>query len=70
MIDDPIITVQHVRDAGLCVRGARQWLTLNGLSLEHLIRQGYPCSQIEALNDAMGNKVAKLAREQANEELK
>jgi len=67
-VTDPIIQPQHIRDAGLCVRGLKQWLTLHGLDMDHFMRHGYPCSQIEALNDVLGNKVAAIARADAAEQ--
>lgn len=68
MTADVIIKPQHLQAAGLCVRGARQWFALHNLDFAHFIRHGYPCSQIEALNDALGNKVAAVAREEAEEQ--
>lgn len=65
MMDDPIIRVEDVRDAGMCIRGLKQWLTLHGLDLREFLANGYPCSIIEPLNDALGNKVAAAARARA-----
>lgn len=70
MIDDPIITMAHIREAHrrgltICVRGVRNWLEARGLDYMHFVRFGYPASVIEAKDDALGNAIAAIAREQA-----
>lgn len=62
------VEARHIREAGLCVRGAKQWFRLHNLDFDHFIRHGYPAEVIEATGDAMGLKVATLARDEANEE--
>lgn len=60
-----IVTIVHVRDAGLCSRGARAWFARHNLDFRDFLTKGLPISQIDALNDALGNKVAAAARDDA-----
>ena len=65
-----IVTGEHIREANLCVRGARQWFRLHNLDFDHFVRHGYPVETIEATGDVLGLKVAKIARDEAAQELK
>lgn len=62
MSDDLIITVEHVRDAGMCVRGAKQWFALHGLDFQKFLTHGIPASEVTALGDVFADKVVALAR--------
>lgn len=44
------------------------WATRHGLDFNHFMRHGYPASVIEATGDALGQQLARLAREQAEED--
>lgn len=61
-MSDPLVTIEHVRKAMLCARGARQWFTRHGLDYSHFLNHGYPASVIESKNDALGRRVAAIAR--------
>lgn len=63
--DDPIVTIEHVRQVHLCVRGARIWFAQCGLDFAKFLREGYPASVIEGTGDALGAVVAKRARDDA-----
>lgn len=65
-----LVTGEHIREARLCVRGARQWFALHHLDFDHFIRHGYPVEVIEATGDVLGLKVAQIARDEAAEEKK
>ncbi len=67
MTDDPIVHAHHLQapEVRLCVRGARQWFRLHGLSFEDFIQHGIPCSKLEALNDALANKVCAHVRSES-----
>lgn len=67
-MSDPLVTIEHVRQARLCARGARQWFTRHDLDYAHFLNHGYPASVIEATGDALGCKVAAVARAEAGEE--
>ena len=51
--------------AKLCARGARQWFASHGLDYMHFVQHGYPVETIEATEDALGRKVADIARKHA-----
>lgn len=65
MADDVIVTNEHVRMAGMCSRGARQWFAYMGLDYADFLRNGLPASRVEATNDALGLKVVAIARAEA-----
>lgn len=64
-MSDPLVTIEHVRQAQLCARGARQWFTRHGLDYAQFLNHGYPASVIEATGDALGCRVAEVARIEA-----
>lgn len=66
-MDDPFVTMAHVRAANLCSRGLRDWLKRYQLDQATFLRGEYRASDIEATGDALGTRVAALARaEQEN----
>ncbi len=69
IILDPTVTVEHLRKARLCSRGARQWFVRHGLDYMQFLNHGYPASVLEGTGDALGKLVAGIARkESAGEE--
>lgn len=59
--------IRHVhhrppQGAGLCVKGVRNWFQTNGLDYRDFLRNGIAVSRLDALNDALGNRVAAAAR--------
>lgn len=58
------VRVEHIRNAGVCMRGARKWFELRGLSWSEFLSNGMPIDQVEALDDAFANRVAAAAREE------
>ena len=68
MIDDPILRIEHIQEArrrhgGYCTPGLGAWFAHHGMSLRHLLREGYPVSMIETVGDPFGQKVADICRE-------
>lgn len=62
-----IITINDVRRAGLCAKGARIWASSNGFDLRDFLKNGMAESKVEALDDAMANKVLAHVRAQQQE---
>jgi hypothetical protein len=62
---EPLVKLEHVRALHYCSRGLRIWFERNGLDWPEFCRNGLPASQIEAVDDAMAQAAAKLAREEA-----
>lgn len=60
---DPQVTVLHIRECKLCVKGARAWFDKHNLDFRTFIQHGYPASVIAGTNDALGVMVADKARE-------
>ena len=60
---DPQVRIEHVRKTGgMCARGVRTWAQRYGFDYMVFLRDGYPASAIEAVGDALGSKVAAVAR--------
>lgn len=60
-----IVTMRDVRESGLCVRGAKKWFDSRGIDFRHFLAHGAPASQVEAIGDAMANRVLEAARKRA-----
>lgn len=59
-----MVTWRHVRAAGYCIHvGARRWCAANGVDFRALMGDGVPVEQIEAIDDEMAQRVAKVARD-------
>jgi hypothetical protein len=64
-MNDPLVTVAHLRAAKLCSRGARDWCTRNGIDYTTFVTKGIPASAIESKHDGLGNRLARIARDEA-----
>jgi hypothetical protein len=60
--DDVTVTMEHVRAARMCSRGARVFFERHGLDWQRFLAEGLPAKQIEATGDAMALKVVEVAR--------
>ncbi|HXG28026.1 MAG TPA: hypothetical protein VNJ47_04170 [Nevskiales bacterium] len=67
MSSDVLVTIAHVRAAGLCAPGARTWFARQGLDFRAFLAQGLPASILLATGDAMAARVVGVAR-RAHEE--
>ena len=54
--------MKDVRKAGMCSRGARAFFITHNLDWKTFLKSGILIATIEEINDAMGNKVAEVAR--------
>lgn len=66
-MNDPFVTIAHVRASKLCSRGLRDWLKRYDLDYMTFLRGEYRASQIEATQDALGLKVAAIARQEVTQ---
>ena len=62
---DPRVTLRHMRMAGVCASGGRDWFRRSGLSWELFVREGLPASVIEATGDGIALSVVAQARQEA-----
>lgn len=60
-----IVTVNHIRQAKLCSRGARQWFALHKLDWQSFVTRGIEIEKLEALHDAFADKVCQCCRDEA-----
>lgn len=63
-MSEPMVKIQHVRQLGMCVRGAKAWCELHGIDFAEFLQRGIPVSRVEALNDTLGNRSAQFARDE------
>ncbi len=56
------VTMLHVRQAGMCSRGARAFFERHGLDWTKFLKEGLDAEIIEATEDAMAIKVAEVAK--------
>ena len=58
--------IKHCRVLKYCLFGVKRWCTRYDIDFKKLVRGEMPVEELEAVGDAMGKKVAALAREVAN----
>lgn len=68
MTDDPIVTINDVRSAGHCVRGAKEWFDGYGLSFRTFIDEGMAASTLLATGDAYAIQAVECARKRLEAE--
>ncbi|CAB4162460.1 hypothetical protein UFOVP786_55 [uncultured Caudovirales phage] len=60
-----VVRISHVREAGVCCRGARTWFARTDLSWQTFLDNGYPIDVIRAQGCAIADKVAAVAEARA-----
>jgi hypothetical protein len=65
MSSEVLVTVAHLRKARMCSRGARMWAQRYGIDYVRFLHEGVPASTLEATGDALGKKLAAVARAEA-----
>lgn len=62
------LTITDVRQAGLCVRGARRFFQHHGVDFADFVKNGISLAEAEATGDALVLRVieSKRKREEAN----
>lgn len=62
---EPMVTLEDVRSLGYCSRGLRAFFAENSLDWNEFRERGLPAVVIEAVDDAMAQRAARIARERA-----
>jgi hypothetical protein len=62
-----IVTIQDIRDAGFCARGARRWAAENGWDFADFLKNGIPIEKMEAHGDYFCMTVAQHVRNKHKE---
>lgn len=57
-----IVTMAHIRKAGLCSGGAREWFASHNLPWGEFLAHGMSAERLEATGDALAIKVTAIAR--------
>jgi hypothetical protein len=65
MISDIRVWPRHVRMAGICMKGSRNWFKQHGLSWGNFVEEGLAVEVVESKNCPIANRVAAAAREEA-----
>lgn len=65
MSNDVVVKVEHLRKARMCSRGARAWAQRYGIDYVKFLQEGISATELEATGDALGMKLAAVAREEA-----
>lgn len=63
---ETLVTMQHVRAAGFCAKGARRFALHHGLDWRAFRKAGLKASTLEATGDALALAVVAKAREPAH----
>ena len=61
--EGPIITIDDVRKAGHCAKGARRWCEDHGFNFREFLKSGLPESVVAETNDAFGLQVIERKHE-------
>jgi hypothetical protein len=64
------VRVRHIRQAGFCASGARDWFRRHDLDYPAFLRDGVDAEVLEKLGDHFGNQVVALARAEEQAQLK
>lgn len=56
-----IVTMNHVRSAGMCARESRNWCRARGLDWNEFITNGFPAHVLLDTNDSLVNPVVQIA---------
>lgn len=56
------VTVKHMRKAGYCIVGAKKFADRYNLDFKKFIKEGLPADKLEQTGDALGIKLAEIAR--------
>jgi hypothetical protein len=64
-MSEVIATITHLREAGLCARGGREWAVRYGIDWNAFRTNGIPAAELEATGDAFALRVAAIARAEA-----
>lgn len=59
-----MVTMRHVRTLDLCSRGTRAWFKRYDLDFNTFLAEGLPVEVIEATEDELGYRVARIARQE------
>lgn len=57
-----VITMSHVREAGFCAPGLRDFCQRNNIDMRRLAREGIPLSEVENISDANLQRVIERAK--------
>lgn len=62
-----MITINDVRAAGHCVRGAKDWFERHGLDFRGFIKNGITEEEFLASGDALAKRIVDLKKERERE---
>ena len=61
-MNDPIITPEHCRKVGYCMKQVRPWLVSHGFDVTTFVREGIAASRLEATGDDLAIRLCDRVR--------
>ena len=55
------VYVRHMRAAGVCVKGSREWCKANNIDFREFVRDGIDAEILKRLNDPITNRLVEAA---------
>jgi hypothetical protein len=65
---DIVITANDARVSGFCGAGMSNWGKHRGMTVKKMLAGEYTVGAVEDLNDALGNRIARAARDRVARE--
>jgi hypothetical protein len=62
MTDEILVKMAHVRQAGMCSKGAREFFKRHSLDWQEFLKTGIEAAKLEATGDAMAIEVVRVAK--------
>lgn len=63
-----MLRISHIRQARLCMDGARKWFAQRGWSWSEFLADGRPVADFEATGCPLAARAVKIAREEVAED--
>jgi hypothetical protein len=57
-----IVTIAHIREVNLCMKGTREWFAHHGFPWSDFLANGKPAEELEATGDPLAFRVTAAAR--------
>ena len=57
-----MVRPQHIRQAKICMKGARDWFELHGIPWSEVVSDGVAVERLEATGDFLADPVIKAAK--------
>lgn len=62
MTEEILVKMTHVRQAGMCSKGTREFFKRHSLDWQEFLKNGIEAAKLEATGDAMAIEVVRVAK--------